>query len=74
MTTSEAIEDIARSYTLHANAYVTKPVDLERFVEAILVHGSSNCRGGIKVSADQVNILLVEDNPDDAVLIRESLP
>jgi len=35
LTTSEAEEDILRSYDLHANAYVTKPVDFERFVEVI---------------------------------------
>jgi CheY-like chemotaxis protein len=31
LTTSEAEEDILRSYELHANAYVTKPVDFEQF-------------------------------------------
>jgi CheY-like chemotaxis protein len=31
LTTSEAEEDIIRSYKLHANAYVTKPVDFEQF-------------------------------------------
>ncbi|WP_327145891.1 response regulator [Nocardia sp. NBC_01327] len=35
LTTSAAEEDILRSYKLHANAYVTKPVDLEQFVSAI---------------------------------------
>jgi two-component system response regulator len=35
LTTSSAEEDILRSYNLHANAYVTKPVDLDRFVAAI---------------------------------------
>ena len=30
LTTSEAEEDILRSYDLHANAYVTKPVDFDR--------------------------------------------
>jgi CheY-like chemotaxis protein len=35
LTTSQAEEDIVRSYTLHANAYVTKPVDFERFIEVI---------------------------------------
>jgi two-component system response regulator len=35
LTTSEADEDILRSYHLHANAYVTKPVDFESFIEAI---------------------------------------
>jgi CheY-like chemotaxis protein len=32
LSTSEAEEDIARSYDLHANAYVSKPVDFEAFV------------------------------------------
>jgi len=31
LTTSEAEEDVLRSYKMHANAYVTKPVDFERF-------------------------------------------
>jgi len=35
LTTSEAEEDILRSYDLHANAYVSKPVDFDRFVEVI---------------------------------------
>ncbi|WP_280426358.1 response regulator [Nocardia carnea] len=35
LTTSAAEEDILRSYKLHANAYVTKPVDLDQFVAAI---------------------------------------
>jgi CheY-like chemotaxis protein len=35
LTTSEAEDDIARSYSLHANAYVTKPVDFDRFVEVV---------------------------------------
>jgi CheY-like chemotaxis protein len=35
LTTSQAEEDILRSYSLHANAYVTKPVDFERFIEVV---------------------------------------
>ena len=35
LTTSEAEEDVLRSYKLHANAYVTKPVDFERFIEVV---------------------------------------
>ena len=35
LTTSEAEEDVLRSYDLHANAYVTKPVDLDQFMAAI---------------------------------------
>jgi CheY-like chemotaxis protein len=35
LTTSQADEDILRSYQLHANAYVTKPVDLDRFIAVV---------------------------------------
>jgi len=35
LTTSSAEEDILRSYDLHANAYVTKPVDLDQFINAV---------------------------------------
>jgi CheY-like chemotaxis protein len=35
LTTSDAETDILRSYELHANAYVTKPVDLRQFLEVV---------------------------------------
>jgi CheY-like chemotaxis protein len=35
LTTSHAEEDVLKSYELHANAYVTKPVDFERFIEVV---------------------------------------
>ncbi|MCX4389329.1 response regulator [Micromonospora peucetia] len=35
LTTSQADEDILRSYQLHANAYVAKPVDFERFISVV---------------------------------------
>jgi len=35
LTTSRAEEDILRSYALHANAFVSKPVDFEHFIEAV---------------------------------------
>jgi CheY-like chemotaxis protein len=35
LTTSKAEQDVLRSYQLHANCYVTKPVNFERFVEVI---------------------------------------
>lgn len=31
LTTSEAEQDIVRTYELHANCYITKPVDLDKF-------------------------------------------
>lgn len=35
LTTSSADEDVLRSYNLHANCFVTKPVDLEQFMEIV---------------------------------------
>jgi CheY-like chemotaxis protein len=35
LTTSSADEDIVRSYDLHANAYVTKPVDFDQFMSVV---------------------------------------
>jgi CheY-like chemotaxis protein len=35
LTTSKSEEDVARSYGLHANCYITKPVDFDRFVEVV---------------------------------------
>jgi CheY-like chemotaxis protein len=35
LTTSEAEGDMARAYSEHANSYLVKPVDFERFVELI---------------------------------------
>jgi CheY-like chemotaxis protein len=37
LTTSDAERDVLQSYQLHANAYITKPLDLDRF--ARVVHG-----------------------------------
>jgi two-component system, chemotaxis family, response regulator Rcp1 len=35
LTSSEAEQDIVRSYNLHANCYVTKPVDLDQFITVV---------------------------------------
>lgn len=35
LTSSEADEDILKSYNLHANCYITKPVDLHRFITIV---------------------------------------
>ncbi|HEX3921254.1 MAG TPA: response regulator [Streptosporangiaceae bacterium] len=35
LTTSRSEEDVLRSYSLHANAYVTKPVEFEQFMDAV---------------------------------------
>jgi chemotaxis family two-component system response regulator Rcp1 len=35
LTTSEAESDVLRSYQLHANCYISKPVDLNKFTNII---------------------------------------
>ena len=35
LTVSQAEEDILRTYDLHANCYVTKPIDLEQFMKVV---------------------------------------
>ena len=35
LTSSEAEQDIAKAYELHANCFVTKPVDLDRFIQVV---------------------------------------
>jgi two-component system, chemotaxis family, response regulator Rcp1 len=35
LTSSEAERDIARAYALHANCYITKPVDLDQFIHVV---------------------------------------
>ena len=35
LTTSESEEDILKAYNLHANCYITKPVDFNKFVEIV---------------------------------------
>ncbi|MEP7153271.1 MAG: response regulator [Nitrospira sp.] len=35
LTTSQAEEDVLKTYNLHANCYITKPVDLDQFVRVV---------------------------------------
>ena len=35
LTTSEAEEDIIKTYESHANCYITKPVDLDQFIRVV---------------------------------------
>ena len=35
LTTSEAERDIVKAYDLHANCYITKPVDLDQFITVV---------------------------------------
>ena len=35
LTTSEAVEDIMKSYRLYAKCYITKPIDLDQFIKVV---------------------------------------
>jgi CheY-like chemotaxis protein len=35
LTTSQSEEDILKAYNLHANCYITKPVDFNRFIQIV---------------------------------------
>ena len=35
LTTSSSEQDILKTYNLHANCYITKPVDLEQFIQVV---------------------------------------
>lgn len=35
LTTSNAEQDVLKSYNLHANAYITKPVDFDHFIKVV---------------------------------------
>ncbi len=35
LTTSQADEDVLRAYRLHANCYITKPVDFHQFLRVV---------------------------------------
>jgi len=37
LTISKAEEDILRAYNLHVNCYITKPIDLDRFIEVVKI-------------------------------------
>lgn len=37
LTTSKAEEDIAKSYDLHTNCYITKPVDFNQFIRVVRI-------------------------------------
>ena len=35
LTTSQDEQDVLKSYNLHANCYITKPVDLDQFIRVV---------------------------------------
>jgi diguanylate cyclase (GGDEF)-like protein len=79
MTGSDAQDDIARAYASHANCYVRKPVDIDRLLT--IVHGIGHFwlsvvslpEHATEDDRETWRLLLVEDNPGDARLVRETL-
>ena len=71
LTTSKAEEDVLRTYNLHANCYVTKPVDLEKFMVVVksidvfwlTVVTLPPWPLTAIISESTHNVLLIEDNP-----------
>lgn len=35
LTTSDSDQDILKAYSLHANSYITKPVDIDQFIKVV---------------------------------------
>ena len=82
LTTSKSDEDIMKTYELHGNSFITKPVDWPQFmsviqsIEEVLVHGceAAAARELRMFARDRaLNVLLIEDNPGDAHLIKRLL-
>ena len=73
LTTSEAEIDVARAYELHASFYISKPVTLEAF-ESVMRGFNDFWLTKIKLPKISVmGVLLIEDNPGDAGLLRAML-
>ncbi len=81
LTTSEAEADIVKSYQLQANCYLSKPVQLDAFEspgeehQRFLADQSQVATAETKrmIRKSLRLLLLVEDNPGDARLLREML-
>lgn len=78
LTTSQSERDILLSYEMHVNCFVSKPVEFDAFFNVIrtiedfwftIVKLLSNKN----ILNEHIKILLVEDNPGDALLIKEAL-
>lgn len=79
MTSSGAHEDVVRAYSSHANCYIRKPVDIDNLLSIVHRIGHfwlsvvSLPEQGERERPDSWRLLLVEDNPGDARLVREML-
>ncbi len=80
LTSSEADKDVLASYSLHANCFITKPVDMEQFTEVIKsIEDFWFTIVKLPVSEETVinkatlKILVVEDNPVDVLWVESRL-
>ncbi|MCR6699975.1 MAG: EAL domain-containing protein [Dokdonella sp.] len=79
LTGSDADEDIRRAYDAHANCYVRKPVEFDQLLGVLQTVGNfwlsvvSLPEGVSTGRMDTPSLLLVEDNPGDARMVREML-
>ena len=58
LTTSAAESDISRSYELHANCFITKPLDLDEFFDVVALDQGLLAR-------ERPPALCIDDGPDD---------
>lgn len=79
LTGSAAGEDVARAYDLRASCYVRKPVELDHLLGVVQSVGNfwlsvvSLPDADVESQDPSWRLLLVEDNPGDARLVRELL-
>lgn len=89
LTTSEADRDVAAAYDLHANCYITKPIELQRFIEVLQAIESfwftvvklppmpcpmaTTKSQAIAAMKRILQVLFIEDNPGDVELIEALL-
>jgi signal transduction histidine kinase/DNA-binding response OmpR family regulator len=82
MTSDHWADDIARTYDLGLGGYVTKPIrksDLFQTLSIVLDRArgipkaSPACRPSVTPASKPLHILLVEDSPDNQILIRSYL-
>jgi diguanylate cyclase (GGDEF)-like protein/PAS domain S-box-containing protein len=73
LTTSDTEIDVARAYELNASFYISKPVSLDAF-ESVMRGFNDFWLTKIKLpKISAMRVLLIEDNPGDAALLRAML-
>jgi two-component system sensor histidine kinase/response regulator len=82
MTSDHWADDIARTYDLGLGGYLTKPIRRSDLLQTLSIArdrargapaASPLCRTSVPVASRPLHILLVEDSPDNQVLVRSYL-